>query len=108
MADLQAQWREFTDARLADLLADSLAYAVARAATQALTAQQSEIARLRAQLDRYQGRTVFHATDANLDAVARGLPDDRPDARLGDILRATDTGRELEYRGPDAGWQPRA
>lgn len=104
--DPQAEWREFTDAHLAELLADSLAYALGAVAARALTAQQTEIARLRAQLDRYQGRTVFHCNDAHLDAVAAGQPALTPDARPGDILRATDTGREMQYRGGGE-WVPR-
>lgn len=101
MADLppgpptpMAQWREFTDLHLAQLLTDSLAHAVATAATKVLTAQQEEIARLRAELDRYQGRTVYHTTDAQLSAAMAQCKD----ARTGDIVRATDTGREFEAR----------
>ncbi len=105
--DPQAQWREFTNAHLAELLADSLAYALGQAATRALAAQQAEIARLRAQLDRYLGRMVFHCADSHLDAAADEWPHGAVEVRPGDILRATDTGRELEYRGPEAGWQPR-
>lgn len=89
------EWRAFTDEHLAELLTDSLAYAMAHAATKIITQMQEEIAGLRAELDRYQGRTVYHCTDAQMAAAAIGCTDARP----GDILRATDTGRELIREG---------
>lgn len=87
-------WRSFTDLHLAELLTDSLAYAMAHAATQVITRMQEEIAGLRAELDRYQGRTVYHCTEAQLSAaMAQCL-----DAQTGDIVRATDTGTEFVAR----------
>jgi len=53
------------------------------------------IARLNAELDRYQGRQVLHTTEAHLDDAALASLDE-PD---GTILRATDTGRELLFHG---------
>jgi hypothetical protein len=56
---------------------------------------RTEIARLQAELDSYQGRTVLHTTDANLLAAAV-ISTDEPE---GTVLRATDTGRELVLTG---------
>ena len=99
-------WQAFTDLHLAELLTDPLAYAMAHAATQALTLQQEQIARLRAELDRYQGRTVYHCTDAQLSAAMAQCKD----AQAGDIVRATDTGREFvarrEFRD-EVSWEAR-
>jgi len=56
---------------------------------------RAENARLRAELDRYQGRQVLYCTDAHLDEAAL----DSMDAPLaaGTVLRATDTSRELIF-----------
>jgi hypothetical protein len=60
----------------------------------------AEIARLRIELDRYQGRRVLFTTDAALDQAAIASMDEEP----GTILRATDTGRELVLA--DGTWEP--
>jgi hypothetical protein len=56
---------------------------------------RAEIARLKAELDGYQGRTVLHTTDANMMAAAVVSTDEEE----GTVLRATDTGRELVLTG---------
>jgi hypothetical protein len=57
----------------------------------ALAEAEGVISRQQAELDRYQGRTVLHTTEAHLDEAAVASLD----AADGTILRATDTGREL-------------
>lgn len=57
---------------------------------------RAENARLRTELDRYQGRQVMHTTEAHMDEAAMASLDE-PD---GTILRATDTSKELlMYQG---------
>jgi hypothetical protein len=64
---------------------------VLKSAHAALAEAEMVISQLTAELDRYQGRTVLHCTEAAMDAAAL----DSLDAADGTILRATDTGREL-------------
>jgi hypothetical protein len=63
-----------------------------------LAEARAEIARLRAQLDSYQDRAVYHTTSANAIAAMASLPPD--DLPPGTIVRATDTGQEWEF-APD-------
>ena len=62
--------------------------------------QAAEIERLKAGLDGYQGRTVLHCTEAQMDTAALASLDEAD----GTILRATDTGRELVLA--DRTWLP--
>jgi hypothetical protein len=65
--------------------------------------QASEIARLRAGLDAYQGAVVMHCMERDM---ARIIGEGQLEAAAdGAILRATDTGRELILRGGT--WLPR-
>jgi len=72
-----------------------------RALAAQITALQGENARLRAELDNYHGRTVLFCTDAGMGTAALASLDEGD----GTILRATDTGRELELH--DRTWVAR-
>lgn len=80
---------------------DGRADALIRAARAVFADLQATIDGLVAQLDAYQGRTVMFCLDAHLDEAAGQSPDAGP----GTILRATDTGRELERTS--GGWRER-
>lgn len=100
--DSVAAWHAFAAEHAAELLAQPLAYAVAHMTQQVITEASAAIERLRSELDAYCGRQVLYCTDAQMDTAAAGARDVPP----GTILRATDTGRELELaRG--GWWQPR-
>jgi hypothetical protein len=89
---LIAGWHEQC-ARLApEILTDPVAYSLAYLAQQIITEAVAETERLRAELDSYRGRQVLYATDGRLDELAQTVTDAPP----GTIMRATDTGRELE------------
>lgn len=64
-----------------------------------LADRDTQIARLKAELDAYQGRTVYHCQDRDMETARAGI------GEPGAILRATDSGRELEWR--NGAWQPR-
>lgn len=70
-------------------------------AIRTIAEQDAEIARIQAELDAYQGRTVMFCTEAQMDGVMLSCLDE-PD---GTVLRATDTGRELVLA--DHTWLPR-
>ena len=61
------------------------------AARAVIAEREAEVASLKAQLDGYQGRTVYFCTDSQLGTAAEQMDGAEP----GTILRATDTGREL-------------
>ena len=86
----------------AALLADPQLHALGYLAHRALSEAAVHIAQLRAQLDRYTGREVHYTTDAHLDEAATSISLWAPP---GTIVRATDTGRELELT--PTGWEPR-
>jgi hypothetical protein len=99
---LIAGWHEET-ARLApEILTDPVAYALAYLAQQIITEAVAETERLRAELDSYRGRQVLYCTDGRLEALAETVRDAPP----GTIMRATDTGRELELTRSGL-WQDR-
>ena len=77
-------------------------HALVHLASNAIGEQAAHIAGLRAELDRYQGRTVFFTTDAMLATAAGQL---LSAARPGDMVRATDTGRELRCTATGE-WEP--
>lgn len=69
----------------------------------ALQEKNTEIAQLKAQLDAIKGHTVLHCMERDIERI---LGDGSVAAEAdGTILRATDTGRELELRGGT--WLPR-
>jgi len=78
-----------------EIMRDAVADALRKMAGRVFAEQDAEIARLNAELDRYQGRQVLYTTDAHLDTAAIASLD----AADGTILRATDTGRELLMHG---------
>lgn len=78
-----------------------------RAAMHGLAERNAEIARLKAELDGYQGHQVTHGTEALCLQIVNGsgtvpVP---PGITEGAILRATDTHREWTYS--DGKWQDR-
>ena len=84
-----------------EILTQPVAHAIATRAAHAITALTTANARLKAELDRYQGREVFYCTDANFPAALAAAPH----APIGSVVRATDTGREFELT--PTGWEPR-
>jgi hypothetical protein len=104
---LLAAWSEWVHEHSAEILADPLLHSLALASRKAIGEANVAAARLQAELDNYQGRTVYHCLDRDLDRAVQ-YPEQFSDLVPGSVARATDTGRELEYRGPVAGWQPRA
>ena len=92
------------NSRLAgEILTQPAAHAIATRASYAISALTAENARLRAELDRYQGRAVQHCTSANAALAGAVAAADSPP---GTILRATDTGQEWELT-PTGSWEPR-
>jgi hypothetical protein len=74
-----------------------------RLAFRALQEAAGEIARLKAGLDRYEGREVKYGMERYLQsAISDGS---MPGCAVGTIARATDTGAEWELK--DTGWQVR-
>lgn len=119
-------WVSVTATRMADIVTDplaqriySLALAVAAekdtlieqavrmgetaaAALQAeLTEARSEIARLKAETDEQRGRRVYHCLERDFGLIQGQLR--LGDVSEGDIIRATDTGRELVWM--EDAWQ---
>jgi hypothetical protein len=107
---LLAAWSIWVHEHSAEILADPLLHALALASRKAIGEANVAAARLQAELDSYQGRTVYHCPDVALDYATdpRSAAILVPDVQVGDILRGTGTGREFEWRGPETGWQPRA
>jgi hypothetical protein len=72
-----------------------------------LAEARAEIARLRAELDRYQGREVYYTTSHHLVESLAALPTD--DLPPGTVVRATDTGQEWELvpGRPQGPWRER-
>jgi hypothetical protein len=97
----RAAWAGEIQRLYPQLLVNPLAMMIYRLAEKVMTEQQATIARMRAELDNYQGRSVLHCTEAQMDTAALAALDE-PD---GTILRATDTGTELVLR--DHTWLPR-
>lgn len=87
----RAAWQREMERVRAPMRYNELATSVRTLGDAVILEADAEIARLRIELDRYQGRTVMFCTDAQLDAAAIASLDAEP----GTILRATDTGREL-------------
>lgn len=86
--------------QLALLMSGEMA-ATAHLAQAVFREYRAEIARLRSELDAYQGRRVLFCTEAQMDMAAlQSLDEDE-----GTIIRATDTGRELVLSGGT--WEPR-
>jgi len=61
-------------------------------------------AQLRGELDRYRGHQVFHCLDRDLEGLTAD-PGNFRDASPGAVLRATDTGREVQLAA-DGQWVP--
>lgn len=101
MEDLRGDWHRLKGQYMMEILRNPVMHYLVTGADQVIAYQAAEIARLRGELDNYQGRMVLHCTEANLDeAMIIGLDSDE-----GTILRATDTGREMELHGGT--WLPR-
>jgi hypothetical protein len=72
-------------------------------AFRALHDKTQEIARLKAELDAYQGREVIYGMERYIQSeISDGALPEKP---VGSIARATDTGREWERT--ETGWQVR-
>jgi hypothetical protein len=95
-SDAVGHWHAWTTEHTAELLTNAMAHACAHIANETIHECIGEIARLRAEIDRYRGYTVHHCTEAQMDSAAAQLA---LDAARGDILRATDTGREWQFQG---------
>jgi hypothetical protein len=104
---LLAAWSTWVHEHAGEILADPLLHSLALASRKAIGEANVAEARIRAELDRYQGRTVYHCLDRDLDRAVQ-YPEQFSDLVPGSVARATDTGRELEWRGPGGGWQPRS
>jgi hypothetical protein len=78
-------------------------YKIMMLAFRAVDEVQVEVARLRHALDVMASRKVVYCMDRNMDEIILGESLSREGD--GTILRATDTGRELELRG--GAWLPR-
>jgi hypothetical protein len=99
-----ARYYRWVHEHAAEILTTPDLETLARYSQAALGEAATAVAQLRAQLDAYAGRTVYHTTAA---ALQRLLADPAALASCapGDILRATDTGQEW-VRTP-GGWLPR-
>ena len=97
-----AAWNAETLRLAGEILVDPVAYALCHRTQHIVTEATAEIARLRAELDLYQGRQVLFCADGQLAAAAEQVTDAIP----GTILRATDTGRELMLSRAGI-WEPR-
>lgn len=87
----------------AEILVSPAAHALVTLARRAIGELVAANQRLETELDGYRGRTVFHAADSQLEYMAANCC---ADAQPGDILRATDTGREMFCLSPGR-WEPR-
>lgn len=65
----------------------------------------TDTARLKAQLDQYEGRKVFHTLGAIFEKQRWELTAAQAELEPGCVLRATDTGREELWNGTS--WEPR-
>ena len=98
-----AQFEEVCATLTGEILTQPAAAALATAGRRAIAAHMETIAQLREQLDRYQGRTVYHCTQAQAEQLLASLG---TDSEPGAILRATDTGREWVLRERGSGDEP--
>ena len=103
-AEALAAYHSLVYAMTAEILTDARLATLASVTSTLASHATSEHARLRAELDRYQGREVHHCTDASLEDAAQTLTHD---AAPGTVVRATDTGRELLLT-PHHTWVPRS
>jgi hypothetical protein len=94
-SDAVGDWHRWTAEHTAELLTEPLAHACAHLANEVIHECIGEIARLRADLDKYHGRTVHHCTEAQMQSASAQLA---LTVMTGEILRATDTGREWIFR----------
>lgn len=101
-SDAITAWHHWTAEHTAELLTDPAAHACAHLANTVIHEVVGEVIRLRDELARYQGRSVFHTTEDRMAEAVGQVPDARP----GDILRATDTGREWIAEPPEFGGDP--
>ncbi|HYK70461.1 MAG TPA: TilS substrate-binding domain-containing protein [Streptosporangiaceae bacterium] len=98
----RAVFHAWTAAHAAEILTDPHLEALARQALALDAEAAAEVARLQAQIDRYQGTVVYHCTEAHAADAMITLTD----APEGAIVRATDTGAEWQRQG-DGTWEPR-
>lgn len=101
MSATRADWEAARQEHRLAILWNAETHALCHIASEVISEQDAEIARLRGELDGYQGRAVLHCTDAQMDTA---MLDSLGEAD-GTILRATDTGRELVLS--DGCWLPR-
>lgn len=100
---LQA-FNAYVSQHTAELLLDPALHALAHQARAVTREADAEIARLRAELDRYHGREVFYCTAGQAPAARSSLA---PSAPPGSVVRATDTGQEWQLT-PSRDWLPRS
>jgi hypothetical protein len=99
---LVASWHRSAAHHASEILTDPLAYSLARLTQAIITEATCEIERLRSELDSYRGRQVLYCTSAQMPGLLPEITDVPP----GTVVRATDTGEEVELaRG--GYWQPR-
>jgi hypothetical protein len=89
---LVREWERATAHHASEILSDPLTYALAHLTSRLIIEATAEISRLKSQLDGYAGRQVLHCARGQWDAILPTLGDAAP----GTVLRATDTGEELE------------
>jgi len=104
-AEALQSFNRYIGEHTAELLLDPQMHALGHICRATIHEATAEIARLRAELDRYQGREIFYVTedqaaDACLSLAATGTA-------AGAVVRATDTGREWVLT-PGRDWLPRS
>ena len=102
-ADAHAAFNRYVSEHTAELLLDPEMHALAHVTRLTIREADAEIARLRAELDRYHGREIFYCTDGQAADARRSLA---PVASPGSVVRATDTGSEWVLT-PGRDWLPR-
>lgn len=101
-AAICAAWRQETARLSPEILRDAVAYNLANLTELLIAAADRELRSLREQLDDIKAaHQVWLCPDAYLAQAAL----DSTDAQPGQILRATDTGRELVFTAGGA-WEP--
>jgi hypothetical protein len=102
-SDAQAELTRLAGLTIAGPITPQMHEQAFRLAFQALAGKDAEIARLKAELDRYEGRDVRHGLERYIQSqLSDGAIAPEKD---GTILRATDTGAEWECQ--DGAWKVR-
>jgi len=105
LAKAEAGWAEVTAQVRGWLLTSPEGHALYKTATQVHAEFRAEIARLRAELDKYEGRQVVHCLDRDMTKAIESTWEAEGGPPEGTLIRATDTGRELEWKA--GAWLPR-